>query len=98
MKPHHHKPKRVKSHVSLHVSKHSVLGGDGVAVRGKVRPGGRHRVKVVVSGPDRQTIALVTKSNGTFRVRWARDRIGNYEVQAFGVHDRRARATARSVA
>ena len=89
----HHAPQRVKSHVVLHVSGHSVLSGDSVTVRGKVRPGGGHRVKVVFGGPEREVIAIHTKSNGTFRVKWDAGRIGNYDVTAYGVHDRRVRGS-----
>jgi rare lipoprotein A len=93
---HHHQrhaPKRVKSHVALHVSRHSVLSGESVALRGKVRPSGSHRVKVVFGGPDHQTLALRTKSNGTFRVKWDAGQIGNYTVTAYGVHDARVRGS-----
>jgi rare lipoprotein A len=89
---HHHQPQRVRSHVSLHLSGHTVLAGNGIAVHGKVRPSGRHRVKVVFSGPDAQVVRARTGANGTYAVRWAPDRIGNYSVRAYGVHDRRSRA------
>lgn len=89
----HHAPKRVKSHVALHVSRHSVLSGDGVTLRGKVRPSGAHRVKVVFGGPNRKTLAVRTRSNGTFRVKWDAGQIGNYDVTAYGVHDRRVRGS-----
>jgi rare lipoprotein A (peptidoglycan hydrolase) len=93
-KGHHHQaPKRVKSHVALHVSGHSVLTGGGVTLRGKVRPSGAHRVKVVLSGPDHQVLAVRTKSNGTFRVKWDAGAIGNYDVTAYGVHDARVRGS-----
>jgi rare lipoprotein A len=90
---HHQAPTRVKSHVALHVSEHSVLSGDSVALRGKVRPGGAHRVKVVLSGPDHKVLALHTKSDGTFRVKWDAGEIGNYDVTAYGVHDARVRGS-----
>jgi hypothetical protein len=90
---HHHAPKRVKSHVSLHLSGHSVLGGNGVAVHGKVRPSGRHRVKVVFSGPGAQVLSTTTRANGTFALRWSPDGIGNYAVRAFGVHGARTRGS-----
>lgn len=89
---HHHQPLRVKSHVSLHLSGHTVLSGNGFAVRGKVRPSGRHRVKVVFRGPDAAVLRTATRANGTFALRWSPDRIGDYDVRAFGVHDRRTRA------
>jgi rare lipoprotein A len=87
---HHHAPKRVKSHVALHLSGHSVLTGADLTLRGKVRPSGTHRVKVVFSGPDGRTIALRTESNGTFKVKWDAGDIGNYDVTAYNVHDKRA--------
>jgi len=90
---HQHAPERVKSHVALHVSDHSVLTGNRVTVRGKVRPGGAHRVKVVFAGPDHTVLALRTKSNGTFRVKWEAGQIGNYRVEAYEVHDRRVRGS-----
>ena len=93
----HATPKRVKSHVALHVSKHSVLSGEGVTVRGKVRPGGAHRVKVVFGGPAQNTLAVRTKSNGTFKVHWDAAQIGNYKVEAFGVHDKKVRGSHSKV-
>ena len=90
---HHHQPKRVPSHVSLHLPGHTVLSGNGVAVHGKVRPSGRHRVKVLFSGPDSKVLSTMTKVNGSFALRWSPDRIGNYAVRAFGLHDRRTRAS-----
>jgi rare lipoprotein A len=93
----HHAPKRVKSHVALHVSRHSVLSGDGVTLRGKVRPSGAHRVKVVFGGPRHKVLALRTKSNGTFRVKWDAGQIGNYDVTAYGVHDRQVRGSRSPV-
>ena len=89
---HHQAPKRVKSHVTLHVSKHSVLTGSGVTVRGKVRPSGGRQVKVVFGGNDREVLTLHTRSNGTFKTHWDAGDIGNYDVEAFGVHDKRVRA------
>lgn len=90
---HHQAHKRVKSHVALHLSGHSVLTGSGVTLLGKVRPRGAHRVKVVFSGPDDRTLAVHTKSNGTFKVKWDAGEIGNYGVVAYGVHDRHTRGS-----
>ncbi|HVT00382.1 MAG TPA: septal ring lytic transglycosylase RlpA family protein [Solirubrobacterales bacterium] len=84
---HHQAPERVKSHVTLHLSGHSVLSGGRVTARGKVRPSGARRVKVVLGGPDHRILARHTKANGTFRVRWDAGAIGNYAVTAYGVHD-----------
>jgi len=88
---------RQRSHVALHLSTHSVLKGSGLAVRGKVRPSGRHRVKLVFRGLAGGTRGVTTKVNGTFALRWLPERTGNYSVRAYGVHDRRI-ASSRSVA
>ena len=80
---------RSRSHVSLHLSTHTVLGGNGLAVRGKVRPSGRHRVKLVFRGPDAGVRGVTTKANGTFALRWTPERTGTYAVRAYGLHDRR---------
>src|SRR5215469_14603863 len=84
---------RSRAHVSLHLSTHSVLAGNGLAVRGKVRPSGRHRVKPVFRGPDRAERGVTTRANGTFALRWAPGRTGNYAVRAYGVHDRSVSAS-----
>jgi len=86
----HHHQERSSSHVTLHLSTHSLLKGNGLAVRGKVRPSGRRRVKVVFRGPDGGVRGITTKANGTFALRWAPERTGTYAVRAYGVHDRRA--------
>jgi rare lipoprotein A (peptidoglycan hydrolase) len=91
---HHHQPKRTESHVSLHLSGHTVLSGNGVAVHGKVRPSGAHRIKVVFSGPDAGVVGTRTRADGSFALRWSPDQIGNYEVRVFGVHDRHIRGSA----
>ena len=79
---------RLRSHVSLHLSTHSVLKGNGLAVRGKVRPSGRHRVKLVFRGPDRGVRGVTTRADGTFALRWRPERTGSYAVRAYGLHDR----------
>lgn len=88
-----HSHERQRSHVSLHLSTHTVLAGNGLAVRGKMRPSGRHRVKLVFRGPDRAVRGVKTKANGTFALRWAPERTGSYAVRAYGVHDRRVAAS-----
>jgi len=84
--PRHH-PERVKSHVSLHLSRHIVLSGQGLVVRGRVRPGGAHRVKVVFRGPHGAAIGTATNRNGAFALGWSPDRIGAYKVRVYGIHD-----------
>jgi rare lipoprotein A (peptidoglycan hydrolase) len=88
----HQHHERSRGHVSLHLSTHSVLTGKGLAVRGKVRPSGRHRVKLVFRGPDPAVRGVTTKANGTFALRWVPGRTGSYAVRAYGVHDRRVSA------
>jgi peptidoglycan lytic transglycosylase len=84
---------RQRSHVSLHLSTHSVLRGNGLAVRGKVRPAGRRRVKLVFRGPEGGRRGVTTKANGTFALRWIPARTGTYAVRAYGVHDRQVRSS-----
>ena len=86
----HRHHERSRSHVALHLSTHSLLKGNGLGVRGKVRPSGRRRVKVVFRGPDGGVRGVTTKADGTFALRWAPERTGTYAVRAYGVHDRRA--------
>ncbi len=40
----------LRNHVSLHLSTHAVLKGNGLAVGGKVRPSGRHRIRLRYHG------------------------------------------------
>jgi hypothetical protein len=89
-----HRRARVASHVSLHVSRHEVLGGGKVVLKGRVRPRGRHRVKLVFRGPDGGVAGAATRANGSFVLRWSPDRIGAYSVRAYGVHERRMRGSA----
>jgi hypothetical protein len=89
-----HQPHRVKSHVSLHLSGHTVLSGNGIAVRGKVRPSARHRVRIVFRGRDGGVRSVTTRANGTFALRWSPDSTGTYSVRAFGVHSRHVKGSA----
>ncbi len=83
---------RVKSHVALHLSGHAVIAGNGVAVHGRLRPGGKRGVKVVFRGPETRVMKTATRANGTFAVRFKPGRIGNYKVRAYGVHNSHTRA------
>lgn len=85
---------RARSHVSLHLSRHAVLRGDGVRVRGRARPGGRQRVKLVLRGPATRVRRLTTRADGTFAVRLKPRRTGSYTVRAYRAHDRRGRGAA----
>lgn len=85
-------PERARSHISLHVSSHDPVGGRRVVLRGRVRPRGSHRVKLVVRGPRGVTAGTTSRRNGAFALRWRPRRVGSYRVRAYGLHDRRVRA------
>lgn len=87
-------PERVRSHVSLHVSSHDVVGGRLVLLRGRVRPrGAHHRVKVVIRGPRGTTMSAASRRDGAFMLRWRPRGLGNYRLRAYGLHDRRVLAS-----
>jgi peptidoglycan lytic transglycosylase len=89
-----HRTARVASHVSLHISRHEVLGGRKVVLRGRVWPRESHRVKLVFRGPDGGVAGAATGPNGYFALRWSPDRIGAYSVRAYSVRDRWAKGSA----
>jgi hypothetical protein len=91
---HQHRGERPRSHVALHVSRHAVMRGEAVVLRGRVWPRGRHRVKLVAHGPDGAVLKVRTRANGRFRARLSPDLSGNYAVRAYGVHDARSRGSA----
>jgi rare lipoprotein A (peptidoglycan hydrolase) len=85
--------KRARSHVSLHVGRHAVLSGHRVALHGRVRPAGAHRVKVVVRGPNGAVARTSSGRGGAFTLRWTAPRSGNYRARAYTIHDRRVTAS-----
>jgi hypothetical protein len=87
-------PKRVGSHISLHVSTHQVVGDRRVVLRGRVLPRGSHRVKVVVRGPRGAVLGVASSRGGAFALSWRPKRLGTYLVRAYGIHDRRVRGSA----
>jgi hypothetical protein len=86
-------PKRARSHVSLHVSKHHVVQGHRVVLRGRVRPAGSHRVKLVVRGR-RGVVTGTSSSGGGFSLRWRARRTGSYRIRAYAIHNRRVTGSA----
>jgi len=88
----HHPNHRSGAHVSLHVSRHAVLSGQRVVLRGRVRPRGSHRVRLVVRGPRGAVAGARSRRNGSFALRWRPRRVGSYRVRAYGRHDKRVRA------
>jgi len=89
----HHTRQRVRSHISLHVSSHDMVGGRRLLLRGRLRPRGSHRVKVVVRGPRGATVGTASRRSGAFSVRWRPRGVGTYRVRAYGLYDRRVRAS-----
>jgi peptidoglycan lytic transglycosylase len=94
--PHHHHRShhRVKSHTALHLSRHSVLAGKAVVVHGRVRPGGRRRLKLVIRGADHALLRTTSRADGSFAVRWKPRGAGSYRIRAYSVHSRHARGGA----
>src|SRR4051794_37299481 len=82
------------SPVSLHGSRHRLLGEGRGVPRGGGGPRGSHRVKLVFRGPDGGVVGSATRPNGTFALRWGPGRIGAYGVRAYGLHDRQVRGSA----
>jgi rare lipoprotein A len=90
----HRVPKRVAGHVSIHLNHHSLMTGHELVVRGRVRPRGAHRVKVVVRGRAGGVSGVSTDGKGRFQVRFGLPSTGLYKVRAFAVHDRRIQGSA----
>lgn len=89
----HHPKHRSRAHVALHVSRHAVLSGHRVALRGRVRPRGSRRVKLVVRGPRGAVRGARSRRDGRFVLRWRPRRVGSYRIRAYGRHDKRVRAS-----
>ena len=87
-------PERVRSHITLHLSSHNVVSGRRLVLRGRVRPGGAHRIKLVVRGPHGATVGATSNRGGGFSLRWRPRGVGAYRLRAYGLHDRRVRSSA----
>ena len=74
---------RVRSRASFHVGEHNLVAGDGVRLRGLVRPGGQRRVKVVIRGPHGDVIRDATSHRGVYRLRWKPRSTGTYRIRAY---------------
>ncbi len=86
-------PERARSHVSLHLSSHYVVDGQRVSLRGRVRPPGRRRVRIVVRGPRGAVVGVVSRRSGAFALRWRPGGLGSYSVRAYALRDRRLRGS-----
>jgi hypothetical protein len=91
---HRHRDPRVPGSISLHLSSHDLLTGRRLDLRGRVRPGGRHRVKIVLRGPWRAPAWTRTDAAGRFRLGLRVDSTGAGRVRAYAVHDRRMTGSA----
>src|SRR6478736_10426451 len=75
-------PRRVGSHISLHLSRHDLLSGRSLVARGRFAPGGPHRVKIVLrGGPGGAVARTTTNRHGRFRLRLGTSRTGVYTVR-----------------
>jgi rare lipoprotein A (peptidoglycan hydrolase) len=69
------------------------MSGRSLVFRGRVRPAGRHRVKLVLRGSGGGVVKTTSRASGAFAVRWSPKRPGAYRVRAYGVHDRAVRGS-----
>ncbi len=79
-------PRRAAGHTTLHLSRHDLMSGGTLTVRGRVLPAGAHLVKIVLRGPDGNLAHTRTERDGRFRISLSPAAIGTYAVRAFGVH------------
>jgi peptidoglycan lytic transglycosylase len=84
---------RAKSHISLHLSRHNVLGDGRLTLQGRVRPAGRHRVKIVVRGGGGEVLRAVSRRSGVFGLHWSPRGIGAYRLRAYVVHGPQVQAS-----
>jgi len=90
-----HQRQPADSHVALHLSGHSILAGEAISVRGKVRPSGRHRVRVVFHGKTAGgAVEVASNARGNFSLRWSPSASGEYSVRAYRPHDAHTRGAA----
>ena len=85
-------PITVRARSAFHAAKHNVVVGNGVRLRGRIRPGGSRRVKVVVRGPDGEVVRDVSAGDGSFALRWKPTSTGTYRLRAYVGRNRLARA------
>ncbi len=83
-------PIRVRSQSAFHVAKHDVVAGDGVRLHGRVLPGGRRAVKVVIRGPHGDIVRDGTSRHGTYSLRWKPRHTGTYRLRAYAGRNRLA--------
>ena len=83
----------VRSRTAFHVGRHDLKLGRGVRLDGRVRPGGRRSVKVVVRGPGRDIRTDAASRDGRFALAWRPSRPGVYRLRAYTARNRRAKGS-----
>jgi hypothetical protein len=84
----------VRSRTAFHVGRHDLRLGHGLRLDGRVRPGGRRKVKVVVRGPGRDVRTDAVSRAGRFALAWKAPRPGVYRLRAYTTRNRRADGSA----
>ncbi len=82
---------RVRSRASFHIGDHNLLSSEAVRLRGRVRPGGRRPVKVVIRGPQGDLARDATSRRGTYRLRWRPRSTGTYRLRTYVGRNRLAK-------
>jgi rare lipoprotein A (peptidoglycan hydrolase) len=88
---------RADSSVKIRAERH-VMAGEKVKIRGRVAPGGRRWVTVMVNGEKLKTVR--SGKDGAFRLRWDAPGAGVYEAKAIAQGTgaaKRARSRAREI-
>ena len=80
----------VRSRTAFHVSGHDLKLGHGVRLQGRVRPGGRRTVKVVVRGPGRDVRTDAVSRDGRFALALKPRHAGVYRLRAYTSRNLRA--------
>jgi len=83
----------VRSRTAFHVGSHDLKLGRAVRLDGRVRPGGRRKVKVVVRGPGRDVRTDAVARDGRFALAWKPHRAGVYRLRAYTTRNRRAKGS-----
>ncbi len=78
---------RVRSVTRVRATTRTVVAGSAVKIRGRVRPGGRRRIKIKTAG---RTIKTRTNRAGRFQVRAGSLALGRHKVRAIAASNRDA--------
>ncbi|MDQ3571599.1 MAG: septal ring lytic transglycosylase RlpA family protein [Actinomycetota bacterium] len=78
---------RVRSVTNLRVTDRHTLIGEGVRIKGRVKPDGRRRVRVIAGGKTMRTRA---NRRGRFHVNWNPRSLGSHRIRAIAASNRSA--------